>query len=60
MLTGAKAVLTSCINSDKVLWYKKLKGKRLALINSGMVCSFFFAKYMKCNARFYNIKISFR
>ena len=27
-------------------------GKRLALINSGTVCSFFLAKYMKRSARF--------
>ena len=41
MLIGIEAVLTSCINSDKVLYYKELQGKTLALINSGVVCSFF-------------------
>ena len=56
MLGGAEAFLTSCINSDKILQNKKFSGKKLALINSGMVCSFFLAKYMKRSARFCGIK----
>ena len=54
MLIGAEAILTLCINSDKVLKYKEFRGKNLALINSGMVCLFFFVKYMKRNTRFCN------
>ena len=53
MLIGIEAVLTSYINSDKVLWYKEFRGKNLALINSGMVCSFFFAKYVNTFLYYY-------
>ena len=57
MFGGAEAFLTSCINSDNILKYKKFSGKRLALIRSGTVCSFFSAIYMKRNTRFCSIKI---
>ena len=42
ILGGAEAFLTPCINLGKISLYKKFRGKRLALINSGTVCSFFF------------------